>query len=135
MIDPTNIITTISTALKYNVFKQKSITYLDNYYMYWLKRVVFIYVCCCPTRFPYKIVVLSFNNNTTGATSAAGNSFISGVFSGLWVAQTLVFCVVFRLPLLNTNNINRTWTPYKTNGRLIEHRFYAEIVADTTTRN
>ena len=53
----------------------------------------------CPKRFPYKIVVLSFNSNTTGATSGAGNSFISEVFSWLWVAQTLVFCVVFHLPL------------------------------------
>jgi hypothetical protein len=27
------------------------------------------------TRFPYKIIILSFNSNTTGATRGAGNSF------------------------------------------------------------
>ena len=37
--------------------------------------------------------------------------------------------------IMNTNNINRTWTPNLRNESKNKHHFYPEIVADTTTRN
>jgi len=39
---------------------------------------VFIYVYWCPTRFPHHMMFVSFNNNTTGATSGAGTAYHSG---------------------------------------------------------
>jgi hypothetical protein len=62
---------------------------------------VFIDVYWCPTRFPYQIMFVSFNSNTTGVTSGAGTAnpsgapeFISG-FRGVHVARSLVFYVMF----------------------------------------
>jgi hypothetical protein len=34
---------------------------------------VFMYLCWCPTRFPYHTMFVSFNSNTTDASSGAGN--------------------------------------------------------------
>jgi len=39
---------------------------------------VFIYVYWWPTRFPYQIVFLSFNSNTTRVTSGVRTTFPSG---------------------------------------------------------
>ena len=62
---------------------------------------VFIDVYWCPTRFPYQIMFVSFNSNTTGVTSGAGTAnpsgapeFISG-FREVHVARSLVFYVMF----------------------------------------
>jgi hypothetical protein len=35
---------------------------------------VFIYVSWCPTRFPYQMMLVSLNSNTTGVTSGAGTA-------------------------------------------------------------
>jgi hypothetical protein len=54
-----------------------------------------------PTRFPYLMMVVSFNNSTTCVTCEAGTANASGaheftpVISRVRVAQSLVFCVVF----------------------------------------
>jgi hypothetical protein len=32
---------------------------------------VFLYAYCCPTRFPYQMIIMSFNNDTTGVTRGA----------------------------------------------------------------
>jgi hypothetical protein len=60
---------------------------------------VFIYVYCCPTPFLYQVVFVSYNSNTRNATNREGTvsvapEFIS-VFSGVRVALSFVFCVVF----------------------------------------
>jgi hypothetical protein len=61
---------------------------------------VFIIVNWCPTRFPYHIIFVSFNINTTGATSGTGAGCLSGtpeftsVCCGVRVAQSLVLCGV-----------------------------------------
>jgi len=34
----------------------------------------FIYVHWCPTRFPYQMMFISFNSNTTGGTCGAGTT-------------------------------------------------------------
>ena len=55
----------------------------------------------CPTRFPYRMMFVSFNSNTTGTTS--GQELLTlpehpsspPVVSRVLVAQSLVFCVVF----------------------------------------
>jgi hypothetical protein len=55
----------------------------------------------CPTRFPYRMMFVSFNSNTTGTTS--GQELLTlpehlsspPVLSRVLVAQSLVFCVVF----------------------------------------
>ena len=39
----------------------------------------FIYVYWCPTRFPYQMVLVSFNNDTTGVTCGAGTVYPFGV--------------------------------------------------------
>jgi hypothetical protein len=39
---------------------------------------VFIYVNWCPTGFPYQIMFMSSNNNTTGVTIGAGTANPSG---------------------------------------------------------
>ena len=64
---------------------------------------VFIYVYRCPTRFPYQMLCLSFNSNLTDVTcrtetanpSRAPNS--PTVFSGIHVAWSLIFWVMFGL--------------------------------------
>jgi hypothetical protein len=55
-----------------------------------------IYVIC-PTRFAYQMMFVSFNSNTKGVTIGAGTSNLtsSPVFSGVSVAQSFVFFVVF----------------------------------------
>jgi hypothetical protein len=58
----------------------------------WLLLFVFIYVWCCPTRYPYQIMFVSFNSNMTGVTCGAGTANFSGapgitpVFSRVRVA-------------------------------------------------
>ena len=39
---------------------------------------VFIYLYFCPTRFPFQMIFLQFNSNTTDATSGAGTAKPSG---------------------------------------------------------
>jgi len=39
---------------------------------------VFIYVYQCQTGFPYQMMFVSFNNNTTGATCGTGTTYHSG---------------------------------------------------------
>ena len=62
---------------------------------------VFIYAYWCPTRFPYQMMFVSFNGNTTGVTRGTGIAKPSEapeftpVFSGVRVALSLVFCVMF----------------------------------------
>jgi hypothetical protein len=63
--------------------------------------IVFIYVCWCPTRFPYHILFVSFNSNTTGATCGTGtvnpceeHEFTPAV-SGIRVSRSSVFCIKF----------------------------------------
>jgi hypothetical protein len=61
---------------------------------------VFINVYLCQTRFPYHMMFVSFNYNTTGFTGGAGNVnpfqsvrvHPSPRFIGVRVAQSLVFC-------------------------------------------
>jgi hypothetical protein len=55
------------------------------------------------TRYPYKIIVLSFNSNTTGATRGAGNSF-----------SYLEFSVGFGLPILQFSVYGHHNTKLKT---------------------
>ena len=65
---------------------------------------LFVYLfryCWWPTRFPYCMMFVSFNSNTTGTTS--GQELLTlpehlsspPVVSRVLVAQSLVFCVVF----------------------------------------
>ena len=60
---------------------------------------VFIYVYCCPTPFLYPVVFVSYNSNTRNATSREGTVSVApeftSVFSGVRVALSFVFCVVF----------------------------------------
>jgi len=61
---------------------------------------VFIYVFWSPTRFPYQMMFVSFNSNTTGATCGAGTVKPFGLeftlgFSVVRVTRSLLFCVVF----------------------------------------
>ena len=61
----------------------------------------FIYVICnkywCPTLFPNQMMFASFNSNTKGVTIGAGtsNQISSPIFSGVSVAQSVVFCLMF----------------------------------------
>ena len=60
------------------------------------------------TRFPYQMMFVSFSSNTTGVTSGTGSATHFGApaftlgYSGVSVARSLVFCVVFcrLLPVL-----------------------------------
>ena len=57
-----------------------------------------IYVCCCPRRFPYHMIVVSFDNNTSGVASGTGTANLSEHrFSvhGIRIVHSLVFCVMF----------------------------------------
>jgi hypothetical protein len=62
---------------------------------------VIIYAYWCPTRFPYQMMFVSFNSNTTGFRCGAGTAKTSGahefiaVFSGVRDARSLAFCVCF----------------------------------------
>jgi hypothetical protein len=62
---------------------------------------LFIYVCWCPTRFPYHMMFVSFNSNTTGATCAAGTANhceaheFTPAFNGVCVSRSSVFCIKF----------------------------------------
>jgi len=40
---------------------------------------VFIYVSWCQTRFPYNMMFVSYNSNTTGVTCGTGTAYRSGV--------------------------------------------------------
>ena len=62
---------------------------------------VFIYTQICPTRYPYHMMFMSINSNTTCITSGAANANPSGgpeftppFLCGVCVARSLVFCVV-----------------------------------------
>jgi hypothetical protein len=63
--------------------------------------IVFIYVCWCPTRFPYHMMFASFNSYMTGATCGAGNANpceaheFTPVFSGVRVSRSSVFFIMF----------------------------------------
>ena len=65
---------------------------------------VFIYIYRFPTLFPYQMIFVSFNRNTTSVTSGSETDYPSGasVFIPgfqLGSCQSLVFCVVFRKSL------------------------------------
>ena len=64
--------------------------------------VLCIYVCWCPTRFPYHMMFVSFNSTMTGATSGAGTVHPSGEpdFTSVCIVQSLVFFIVFCRSLL-----------------------------------
>ena len=68
--------------------------------------IVFIYVCWCPTRFPYHMMFASFNSYMTGATCGAGNANpceaheFTPVFSGVRVSRSSVFFIMFCRSLL-----------------------------------
>jgi len=61
---------------------------------------VFIYTYWCPTRFPYQIIFIFLDSNTTGVTSGAGTDYPSGVseftsvLSGVRVAHSSFLCNV-----------------------------------------
>jgi len=66
---------------------------------------VFIYVYLYPTRNPDQMIFASFNSSSMGATSKVGSATLpehisSSRFSGVRIAQTLVFCVLFCVSLL-----------------------------------
>ena len=56
----------------------------------------FIFVNWCATGFPYQMMLVSFTNNPTGATSSAETVYLSGAsefnpgFSGVRVSQSFV---------------------------------------------
>jgi len=61
---------------------------------------VFINVYWCLSRFPYHTMFASFKSNTTDAPSGTGTDYsgvhdFTPVFCGVYVAQPLIFCVVF----------------------------------------
>ena len=62
---------------------------------------VFIYIYWCPKQFPYQIMLVTLNSNTTGVTCGTVTANPSGVpeftlgFSRVRVVRSLVFCVVF----------------------------------------
>jgi hypothetical protein len=68
--------------------------------------IVFIYVCWCPTRFPYHMMFASFNSYMTSATCGAGNANpceaheFTPAFSGARVSRSSVFCIMFYRSLL-----------------------------------
>jgi len=39
---------------------------------------VFIYIYWCPTSFPYQMMFVSYNSNTTGVTGGAGTTYPPG---------------------------------------------------------
>ena len=65
--------------------------------------IIFIYVYLCPTRFPYQMTFVSFNDNATGVTTGAGTDALPEylrsppVFSRARVARSVISCVVFCL--------------------------------------
>ena len=65
---------------------------------------VFIYIYRFPTLFPYQMIFVSFNRNTTSVTSGSETDYPSGApvsIPGfqLGSCQSLVFCVVVRRSL------------------------------------
>ena len=57
-------------------------------------------ICICPTRFPYQMIFVSFNSNTTGVTCGAGKVNLSRTpeFTPRFLVgfvQSLVFNVLF----------------------------------------
>jgi len=52
-------------------------------FMFYLS-FISIYVYWCPTRFLYHIMFVSFNSNTTGATSWARTTYPSGASDFYW---------------------------------------------------
>jgi len=69
-----------------------------------------ICICTHPSiqkRFPYQIMLVLFNSNTTGVTSGAGTTYPSVipesllVFNRVRVAQFLIICVAFCRPSLS----------------------------------
>ena len=67
---------------------------------------VFIYIYWCPTQFPYQMMFVSFNSNTTGATSGVGSSFPSEAteFTTLfkWVSRCSIFSFLCIHSILST---------------------------------
>ena len=67
---------------------------------------VYINVYWCLTRFPFQTMLMSFNNNATGATSRAGTVYPSRApyftpeLCGVRVRKFVCLCVVFCPPLL-----------------------------------
>ena len=62
---------------------------------------VFIYVYWCPTRFPYQMMFVLLNSNSTGANSGAGTAYTfpkhptsTPYFSEVHVAWSLIFSAV-----------------------------------------
>ena len=56
--------------------------------------VICIYVYLCPTRFPYQMMFVSLNSNTTGVTCGAGTANLSGApeITPVFSAIRVVLC-------------------------------------------
>ena len=63
--------------------------------------IVLIYVSWCPTRLPYRMMFVSFNSNTTGATCGAGTANpceadeLTPAFSGVRISRFSFICIQF----------------------------------------
>jgi hypothetical protein len=69
--------------------------------MFHIMVFVLIYIYWCPTRYPYQVIIASFNRNTTGVTSGEKSSNPSGApdstpgFSGVRATRSLVLYICF----------------------------------------
>jgi hypothetical protein len=98
--------------------------------------ICIFYVYWCPTRFPYQIMFVSLNSNTTDVTYGAELLTLlehlssSPVFGPVHVARSLVFCVVFcrYLQILIIPLVSQTLD-------LLYNMFYIIIPAITNTSN
>jgi len=111
------------------------------------KLFVFIYLYCCPARFPYQMMFVLFNCKTMGVTSATGTANPSAeptftlIFCEVRVSQSLVFCVLFcrslfvplyflLWPLCCLSFCDYHWnsyTPYAWEKRMLLFLYFTEI--------
>jgi hypothetical protein len=63
-----------------------------------IKLFVFIYIYCCTKRFPYQMIMVLFNSNTTGVISGAGTAYptVTTDFTPVFIGSLVFYVVLCR---------------------------------------
>ena len=101
--------------------------------IFWIKTItIYIYI------YIYIYIIFTINMHLF-AVSFSTCFECKAMFSISYISKTIFARFGNRVSqqytIMNTNKINRIWTPNLRNVSKDKHRFYPEIVADITTRN